>query len=411
MGMIVGRGLGLGLALALLGGVGAVAPLQAQVVIGSQQEECRCVDADGNRIEDCTCIRSADFPIRSFTLSGMGLDRRAQIGVGIDMEQDDDEVRGVRLTEVIEDSPAEEAGLRAGDVVISVAGSSVFDLLDDEVEEGFDEDRSIVTQRFVKIVGDLEPEEEVAVVVLRNGQRTTLEVTPEAASGVFTLRGFGGERFFGQGGDFELDEEQRRAMEEGFERAREELRAFNFRFDEEDRQRLQEQAERVQEQALRMRELTERRGGEMRELEELAETLRESRIGRLRDLEEQEARGLFFRAEAEMDPCTELVTERGSRIMIIGGDGCIDGLRLADMNEGLAVYFGTDTGVLVTEVAESSSLGLEAGDVVLRVGDRTVEDSADLRRILQSYETDETVNFRVRRENREIQVSGTRRGN
>jgi len=391
------RGAGLGLVLALAMGVMAAAPAEAQVVIGGDAVECRCVDRDGNRIENCTCFRTGDFPLRSYTLSGLGLDRRAQIGVYIDMEQDDDEVGGVRITEVMEGSPAEEGGVRVGDIVVSVDGRSVLSRLGVEIESDFDDEMSLATQRFVAIVGDLDPDEEVDVVLLRDGSRTTVEVIPEAAENVFSLSLPDSERLLELGNSlrFRFDGDEMRAMEESLERAQDQLRAYNFRFNErseEDRQRLQEQAERIEEQALRMRELAEVQADEMRALEE------------------RYARGRLLRAPAA-DPCLQLHTEEGFRIMVLGGDGCIDGLRLADMNEGLAAYFGTDTGVLVTEVAETSSLGLEAGDVVLRVGDREVEDADDLRRILQSYDTDESVNFRIRRENREIQVSGTRRGN
>lgn len=408
MGQIVGRGWGLGLALALMGGAAAAGPVQAQIVVGGDQTECRCVDADGNRIENCTCIRTGDFPLRSYTLSSLGLDRRSQIGVFIDMEQDDGELRGVRVTEVIEESPAEEAGIRVGDVIVEIGGMSVLEELDDELEIELDVDMSLATQRFVEIVGDLEPEEEVEVVVLRNGGRVTVEVRPEASSGTFTLRGLDGEGLVTLRGNMLFDEAERREVEASLREARDELRAFNFRFQERDQQQVQELAERRLEESLRMHELAEARRDELRGLEIELREMQQGRAGEMRALEEQLARGRLFGTTS--DPCMEMYRDGGSRIMVLAGDGCIDGLRLADMNEGLAAYFGTDTGVLVTEVSETSSLGLEAGDVVLRVGDRTVEDADDLRRILRSYDTDESVSFRVRREGREIQLSGMRRG-
>jgi hypothetical protein len=401
MGMIRGTGFGFGLVLALAGAGMLPAAAEAQVVVGERMQ-CQCVDADGNRIENCTCIRSGEVPLRSFTLSALGLDRRAQIGVYIDMTQDDENVDGVRITEVMEDSPADDAGLMEGDVVVSVDGRSVFDALDDEEEDALDDEMSLLTQRFVAIVGDLDPDEEVEVVVLRDGAQRMLRVTPEAAQNVFRFDGLDEMDFDFRG--LGLDEEAMRGLRESIEGAREGLRSYNFRFDDEERaeleRRLERDAERLQRDAERMRELADRN-----------EVIFERRGW---DAEEGRAgSGGFFFSRPGSDPCVQLHTEDSGdvRVMVFGGNGCVDGLQLADMNEGLAAYFGTADGVLVTEVAESATLGLEAGDVILSIGDREVAETQDVRRILASFDIDEPVTFRVRRDNREIQVSGTRRAN
>ncbi len=393
MGTIRGTGFGFGLALALGGAAALPAAADAQVVIG-ERLQCECVDADGNRIEDCTCVRSGEFPLQSFTLSGLGLDRRSQIGVYIDMSQDDDDVDGVRITEVMEDSPAEAAGLMEGDVVVSVDGRSVFDALDADDEEDLDDDMSILTQRFVKIVGNLDPEEEVEMVVRRAGAQRMLRVTPEAARNAFIFGDLDEMAIDLRG--FEWDDDDRRQLRESLEGARETLRGYNFRFDDEQRAELQNRLER---EAERMRDLAERN-----------ESFFERWDG------ERDALGFgggVLFPQTATDPCIQLHSEGAGnfRVMVLGGSGCIDGLHLADMNDGLAAYFGTSEGVLVTEVSETASLGLLAGDVILSIGDRDVEDPQDVRRILGSYDTDETVSFRVRRDNREIQVSGTRRSN
>jgi S1-C subfamily serine protease len=88
---------------------------------------------------------------------------------------------------------------------------------------------------------------------------------------------------------------------------------------------------------------------------------------------------------------------------------CVDGARLVELNPALGEYFGATRGVLVTEVAEDSPLGLVAGDIILSVSGRTVEAPEDVGRILASFRSDEVVTLRVRRKGQEIEVRGRRR--
>jgi S1-C subfamily serine protease len=86
------------------------------------------------------------------------------------------------------------------------------------------------------------------------------------------------------------------------------------------------------------------------------------------------------------------------------------GVELVEVNPELGAYFGTDRGVLVTDVTEGSALGLEPGDIILRVGDRDVTSPDRVLRILATYSDDEQVSFRVRRDGREIDVLGRLEG-
>ena len=86
--------------------------------------------------------------------------------------------------------------------------------------------------------------------------------------------------------------------------------------------------------------------------------------------------------------------------------GCVAGLRVEALNPDLGRYFGTEEGVLVTDVAEGSTLGVRPGDVILAVGERTVEEVDDLHRIRASYREGDEVRFRLRRNDRELTVTG-----
>ena len=89
------------------------------------------------------------------------------------------------------------------------------------------------------------------------------------------------------------------------------------------------------------------------------------------------------------------------------GLGRVHGLDLVKLNPGLGAYFGTETGVLVADADEDSTLGLSAGDVVVGIDGRDVEDEEEFRRILRSYEEGDEIEFRIWRDGEQTTVSGT----
>ncbi len=91
------------------------------------------------------------------------------------------------------------------------------------------------------------------------------------------------------------------------------------------------------------------------------------------------------------------------------GRGCVAGVELRELNPTLGEYFGTETGILVIDVDEDNPLGLMPGDVILAVGDREVDSLERVRRILGSYEENETVSVRIIRKGSEEILRGTLR--
>jgi membrane-associated protease RseP (regulator of RpoE activity) len=71
--------------------------------------------------------------------------------------------KGVLITEVIEDSPAEKSKLKSGDVVVKIAGEKIKDAGD-----------------ISKTLRDRKDGETVEVIVIRNGKEKTIEVNLEA---------------------------------------------------------------------------------------------------------------------------------------------------------------------------------------------------------------------------------------
>ena len=82
------------------------------------------------------------------------------------------------------------------------------------------------------------------------------------------------------------------------------------------------------------------------------------------------------------------------------------GVEFIELNPELGEYFGSDTGVLVVEVDEESTLGLMAGDVVLAVGDRETDTVGRVLRLIRTYEEDEPIRFRVIRRGSELVAEG-----
>jgi membrane-associated protease RseP (regulator of RpoE activity) len=304
----------------------AVWPAEGQAVapqVGTQDAECRCVDVDGNAIEDCTCFRMPRIEALMAPFAG-----RPRLGLSVSTDQTGEiDAQGARVSSVMRDGPAYDAGLREGDVITRLDGRSLLEPLSGDAEQDFDLDESIPVQRLLALARELEEGHRVEVEYLRGGERSTATVVAEDL------------------------------MQEGF--------AYQF-----DAERLRDQ---------------------------------------LRDVREG-MRGYDFRfvpPDAPEIPEMRFFQGGGAAPFALGSlAGARYGLELVELNAGLSAYFGTEQGVLVTDIEEGSALGLEPGDVVLRVGDREVTSPERLIRILGTYGNDEQVTFRVRRRGSEIDVLG-----
>ena len=82
------------------------------------------------------------------------------------------------------------------------------------------------------------------------------------------------------------------------------------------------------------------------------------------------------------------------------------GVRLHDLSEELGRYFDGADGVLVLEVHDDAPLALEAGDVIVAIDGRQVDDAAHAGRILTSYRTGEELTLEIRRHGRTMTVDG-----
>jgi membrane-associated protease RseP (regulator of RpoE activity) len=294
------------------------------------REECRCVDADGNAIADCTCFRAPRLEALERMGPFMAGTSRPRLGINVSTEQTSElDARGAEVTNVLEGGPAWDAGIREGDVITAIDGQSLFATLPGDREDDFDLDRSIPVQRLLALARELEPGEDVEVTYLRGGEERRATVTAEDLSD----------------------------------------RTFEFvpGFD--------------------------------------AEKLRDQLRG-LEDLPRFQWRG-----PGSGDPDVSILPgSPGAAFFFDGPRFGRFGLELVELNAGLGQYFGTEQGTLVVNVSEDSTLGLQPGDVILRIGDRPADTPDRVLRILGSYGADEDITIHVRRNGREMGVMGRLEG-
>ena len=123
----------------------------------------------------------AECDCRPFDLAfgAWQLPARPMLGVTLDTELDRRlETVGARVADVLRGGPADEAGVREGDVIVSLAGHALSDALDDDLERRFHDDRSFPAQRLVFLARELDEGEPVEVVVERDGRTRAFTVTP-----------------------------------------------------------------------------------------------------------------------------------------------------------------------------------------------------------------------------------------
>jgi len=398
------------------------------------REACRCVDTDGNEIEDCTCFRTVRPEGMYARLFPLG-ESRARIGITLEPTQASaDDARGARVTAVMDDGPAQEAGIQEGDIITRIDGQSLFEPLDGDREDHFNLDESIPVQRLLAIARSLDPDEEVEIEYLRDGDaRTAMVETEELDSwgrlGVVSpnwdadalqgrMRDLTDRLMDVERGNLFRQWEPGDSLHEG--------EGYSFRFDTREGPRgwtvLREGAEprgwTVLRDTLEPHALLERlehegprgltilrEGTEPRVLLERLQREGERGNVMLRRSPEGNVTSFGFGSDWALMECPASGNEGDDRFFSFSSN-CIGGLDLMELKPGLADYFGTESGVLVTDVHEESATGLQAGDVILTIGDRDTSTPDRARRILRSYGEGEDVTFRILRRTREMTVTG-----
>ena len=259
---------------------------------------------------------------------------RTRLGLYLNARQSrryDDQ--GALIDDVMHRSPAEEAGLRDGDIITAFDGHELTSPLPDaELEEALDPDESLPAQRVLALAREVEAGQVVEIRYVRNGSVGVVRVEAEE----YDLPRI---RSFGPSGNL----------------------AWSFGLDADvwDDKMWEDRGELMGE---RMRELGER--------------LENVRTGTPQVFD--------FRY----------------------GWAATGGVELVELNPELGAYFGVESGVLVTDVDEESTLGLISGDVILSVGDRAVETVGRARRLIRSYESDEPIRMTVIRGGDELVTEG-----
>jgi len=86
------------------------------------------------------------------------------------------------------------------------------------------------------------------------------------------------------------------------------------------------------------------------------------------------------------------------------------GVSTVELSRQLADYFGVKYGVLIEEVEKdspASEAGLQAGDVITRVGIEQVDDPSDLLEIIRDHEEGDEVELTVYRSKQEMKITAT----
>lgn len=304
-----------------------------------RSSECHCVDADGEVIDDCSCFRTPDF--ERFSMAFTGAAERPRLGVSVNARQESRyDATGAYVTDVFDEGPAWDAGIREGDVITRIDGQLLTESIGASAERDFDLDASAPVQRLLALAGAFDDGDEVEVEYVRDGERVTVTLQAEELDGAW-------------GSSFSFP-----SPSVGMERMLDGLRTWS-----------------------------DDRGG----------------------VHLRSAPGASPRVTVVPGGGDVRVFGSGDRLLLGEGGFWGHGLELVELNPELGSYFGATEGVLVVDARRSSNLGLEAGDVVLRIGDRTVDTPDRFSRILASYGDEEDITFHVRRDGSAMEVTGRKR--
>jgi S1-C subfamily serine protease len=130
-------------------------------------------------------------------------DRRARLGIKVNLRAQETDSIGAYVDAVTPGGPADEAGIRSGDIITRLDGKSV--LAGGAAETGDRERQSLPGLRLIELAAKLEPGDTVAVEYRRGNERRTASVITAAEPDLVTRDGdrfsfrFHGPEGFGQG--------------------------------------------------------------------------------------------------------------------------------------------------------------------------------------------------------------------
>lgn len=180
---------------------------------------------------------------KTFTWQGSAKSGEGRLGIAVEKPQEVlveqlnlPKGQGVIIVQVVKDSPAEKAGIKAKDVLLTLSGKPV------PSEPG----------DVIKLIGGLKNDEKIDVVVLRKGQKETIKGISVPEGKKIELR-----KIEGKGGvDFvlpknaQLSDEMRKEIEKKIHAAHEEAHKAGERV-QRDAQKFQEEARREVERAMK----------------------------------------------------------------------------------------------------------------------------------------------------------------
>jgi hypothetical protein len=250
----------------------------------------------------------------------------------------DADVRGALVSRVVPGSPADEAGIRDGDVVVEFDGDSIRDVDD-----------------LVQAVRSREAGEKVLVVVHRDDRERGLTVV------------------LGSREDMDLEIVRRGPVDEE-----------------------------VRDHLLKRKDPRRApRAGEMSqgtdEEDEKRWTDDEGRTFRWRGKDDSIIIQLDDDGKKKMKKRLRMHAPKAFRRAV---SGAFLGVRTMGLNEQLAEYFDVTQGVLVTEVVEDSpaeAAGIQAGDVILSADGRAVEKHRELRRVIHKKDPEDSLAIELKR--------------
>jgi hypothetical protein len=286
---------------------------------------------------------------------------RGWLGIAFAWDEEDGAAGEARVSDVVEGSGAERAGIRAGDVVLRIDGEPA-------------------TEETVEALGTrLRPGTQVRLRIRRDGRESDVDVTAGERPGadVFIYRDQAvpfadlREKIVLRDDDFRVHLDSLRFHMDSLRSKVRVLHSDSLLRLELDRMNLDDVV------VLRMDSVLAAIPDSIRL--HLDRELRELPM-RLRELEKMPDFDIDIDIE-DLEPGVPFMMELGRRSLA--------GAELAPMNEGLARYFRVDEGVLVIQVGPetpAARAGLEAGDVIVQAGGEAVESVADLRRAISRAE-------------------------